>query len=114
MKITLPRLLALVTEHQQLGAESNTAVHRHRAPGHPTRLVGGKKQHGPDEIVGLSKPPERDHCLCRTPCFGICIARARKSGSVGPGAIALTRMPCAARSTAIACVSERAPPFEAT
>ena len=33
---------------------------------------------------------------------------------VGPGAIALTRMPCAARSTAIAWVSERPPPLEAT
>src|SRR5438552_17157113 len=76
------------------------AVHRHRAAGHPTRLVGGKKQHGPDEIVGWYKPPERDHCLCRTPCFGSCIARARKSGSVGPVAIALAPMSCAARSAA--------------
>ena len=80
MKIALPRLLALVTEHQQLGAESNTAVHRHRAAGHPTRLIGRKKQHRPDEIVGLSEPPERDHRLCRTPCFGVGIARARKPG----------------------------------
>jgi hypothetical protein len=32
-----------------------TAIHRYGAAGYPARLVGGEKQHRPDEIVGLAE-----------------------------------------------------------
>ncbi|HJU20525.1 MAG TPA: hypothetical protein VJ770_29085, partial [Stellaceae bacterium] len=49
------------------------------------------------------EPAQRDHRLGRTPRFGVGKLARVSPVSVGPGAIALTRMPCAARSTAIAC-----------
>src|SRR4051794_7340515 len=39
------------------------AVHGNRAASDPARLVGGEKQHGTDQIVGLAEPSERDQCL---------------------------------------------------
>ena len=41
------------------------AIHGYGAAGYPARLVGGEKQHRPDEIVGLAEPAERNQRVRR-------------------------------------------------
>ena len=89
------------------------AVDGYGAAGYPARLVGGEKQHRPDEIVGLAESAERNQRFCRTPCFGIGIARSRKprqrwAGGNRVDADAVRRQIDGHR------MGERAPPFEAT
>jgi hypothetical protein len=77
----------------------------------PAQDFGAKPALEAHDILGPYRLPDRYHWQHSLPKIG---QSAAGPASVGPGAITLTRMPCAARSTAITCVSERAPPFEAT
>src|SRR5215471_2290338 len=84
----------------------------HRA-GDVGGVVGGEEGRRGGELRWLGQPADR-HRLAKAPHLVLGHHAAEHRRAVGPGAIALTRTPCAAWSTAIALVSMATPPFDAT
>ena len=73
---------------------------RNALAGYPGRLVGGKEQRNPRNIVRPAKPPHGEREAQHLRGLALRPALAKPSVSVMPGAMALTRISLAANSTA--------------